>query len=116
VDRIVQHAQSWNTSVGITGALVYSGPHFAQILEGPAVQLSALMGRIKLDARHRDATIIKSGSLSERKFAAWHMAYSGQSTYVDRHIRSLYVVSEQRRRDEIRRLEGLIYELTTFSQ
>jgi hypothetical protein len=115
VKGIVQLAQSRNQSLGITGAIVYSGPHFAQILEGRIASLASLMQSIKSDVRHRDVTIIKHAPLEKRKFAAWHMAYSGQFTYVDRHIRSLYSVPEHRNREEVRMLESLIYELVVRS-
>ena len=89
VEEIVRLAQARNQSIEVTGALVYSGAHFAQILEGPAAQLSDLMRSINLDVRHKDVTIVKSGPVGKRKFASWHLAYSGQSTFVDRNIRSI---------------------------
>jgi hypothetical protein len=67
------------------------------------------MERIKLDPRHRDVLIVKCGPLGERRFGAWHMAYSGLSTFVDRLIRSLYSVPEYRKAEEVRRLEQQIY-------
>ena len=90
VDRIVQLAQARNRELEITGALLFSGAHFAQIIEGPATALNGLMNKIAADVRHKDLVMLQRSQITERTFARWNMAYSGQSSYVDRHIRMLY--------------------------
>jgi hypothetical protein len=86
VDNIVDRAMQANRVADISGALLYTGGHFAQILEGEADRLDPLIARIAADRRHGDVTILLRGPLAERRFALWACAYSGPSHFVDRHI------------------------------
>lgn len=88
-DRIadlVAAAQERNAALDVTGALLFTGSHFAQILEGDAGALAALMRSICADTRHADVRVIETTSLSERRFDGWSLAYLGQAQYVRRHI------------------------------
>ena len=89
VDRIVAVARRENARLGVTGALVFTRAHFAQVLEGDEQAVGTLMERIRKDRRHDGVRVVSKGMRDSRLFPQWSMAYSGGSLYVDRHIRPL---------------------------
>ena len=89
VERIVTVARRENERLGVTGALIFTQAHFAQVLEGDRAAVETLMERIGRDPRHDMVTIVSAGERDGRLFGQWSMAYSGGSLYVDRHVRPL---------------------------
>lgn len=89
VARIVETAIACNAPLDVTGALLFTGVHFAQVLEGPREAVDELMRRITADPRHRDLRVTQSGPLATRRFARWAMAYAGPSRYLDSRARAL---------------------------
>jgi hypothetical protein len=89
VDDIVASARARNDELGLTGALIYTRTHFAQVLEGEAEAIDAKMASIRADSRHRNLNVVADEVIEVRHFADWSMAYSGPSFYVDRQIRPL---------------------------
>lgn len=88
VARLTERARLRNRTLGITGGLVFTGSHFAQLLEGPG--LGPLMTTIMGDPRHRDVKLLRNRAIDQRRLGGWDMAYGGVSSYVDRHIRPLF--------------------------
>ena len=89
VDRLVDFARAQNPRYGITGAIIFTEVHFAQVIEGARAAIDDLMRNIAADERHRDVAIVEIVTVPERRFAQWAMAYSGPSFYVDRHVKPL---------------------------
>ena len=89
VCEIVSAATTANCGFDITGALIFTGQHFAQLLEGEPGQVDALMESINRDARHRNVKVVNRTDIEEREFDLWAMAYSGPSYFVSRHIKPL---------------------------
>lgn len=89
IAAIVAGSCARNEARGITGALIASPVHLAQYMEGPEDAVNGLVGRIRLDARHRDLRVIAFGERAERLFPHWSMAYAGGSTYVQRSLARL---------------------------
>jgi len=89
LDEIVATALRNNPRADVTGGLVFTGRHFAQNLEGPEGEVTALMERIGRDPRHRDVDIVYRESIPERQFPVWAMAYAGPSTFVAAHVLAL---------------------------
>lgn len=89
VDDIVAVARCRNEQLSITGALIYTRTHFAQVLEGEGTALDSVMASIARDPRHRNIHVVADDPLAARYFPDWTMAYSGPSFYVDRQIRPL---------------------------
>lgn len=58
VRAIVAVAQSRNADLNVTGALLFTGSHFAQILEGKAEAIGLLLASIRRDPRHRDIVVV----------------------------------------------------------
>jgi hypothetical protein len=89
VDEIVMVARGRNEQLSLTGALIYTRTHFAQVLEGDRPAIDAVMASIRDDPRHRNMRVVTDEPLKARFFPNWTMAYSGPSFYVDRQIRPL---------------------------
>ena len=62
-----------NAEKGITGLLVLTGNVFLQVLEGPAVDVTELFGRISVDKRHRRLELITFEPTASRLFDEWGM-------------------------------------------
>ncbi|WP_426960137.1 BLUF domain-containing protein [Muricoccus radiodurans] len=75
VQAILSESRAHNAAVGITGALMVSRGHFAQVLEGPASAVKALYGGIACDARHRHPLVLSVEDIDRRAFPNWSMAY-----------------------------------------
>lgn len=89
VTSIIEVSQVRNTREKITGALLFSGDHFVQVLEGEMAAVLRLMGDISADPRHTDIEIAEQGSVPTRLFAAWSMGYWGRSQFVSRLVREM---------------------------
>lgn len=89
VDRIVATSTIRNPAAGLTGALLFTGTHFSQALEGETADLDSLMAEISADPRHEQLMIVARGPIIERRFPDWSMAYFGPSQFVSRHVTRL---------------------------
>ena len=76
IGQILARARPFNAANGITGLLVFDGQRFCQHLEGPAVALESLMGRIAADERHSEVHIAYEGALRERRYQRFDMGYA----------------------------------------
>jgi hypothetical protein len=110
VDAIVDVASSRNADLGVTGALLFTEVHFAQVLEGAPDAVEELMKSIEADPRHKDVTVLEHSAIDERRFPRWAMAYSGPSIYLDRHLKPLLGTSlhDLEKRQLVARLVALM--------
>jgi hypothetical protein len=76
-DRIVSLSYARNQSLSITGALVFTGIHFAQYIEGPTKSVDILKTSITNDRRHREIRTIRTGTTNSVHFGEWRLAYAG---------------------------------------
>jgi hypothetical protein len=90
VAAMVAAAIEKNALLGITGALIFTGVHFVQALEGEEARVRELMRSIEADPRHRSVTVIHQHHSPVRRFVGWSMAYDGRATYVGRPIAHLF--------------------------
>ncbi|MER2268797.1 BLUF domain-containing protein [Methylobacterium oxalidis] len=79
VAQILETSQRNNGAAGVTGALMFNGGAFAQVLEGPRVGVEDTFERIQRDMRHGEVTVLQCGPVESRGFATWSMAFVGQS-------------------------------------
>lgn len=115
IDRIVVQSLRRNPTLELTGALIYTGGHFAQRLEGPSASIDELMEWLGNDVRHTNMTIVERYELSSRLFANWSMAYSGPSLFIERQIhRVLHTPSLPELRRAGAWLTDFMHEITTF--
>lgn len=76
IDRLLRFSRVWNADHEITGTLVFSTGYFAQVLEGPPLEVKALAGSIFCDTRHRNFRLLEAGPVPSRLFGNWSMAYT----------------------------------------
>ena len=77
VKRILASAHRNNPDKGITGALLYSGGWFCQVVEGTEDALDELFETIQMDPRHKQVTVLHFEPIESRSFDEWAMAYAG---------------------------------------
>lgn len=82
VATLVKRAASRNIENAITGALVFTGKDFAQLIEGRRASVDRLMADIRADTRHSDIVVLRAAEESARRFAAWSLAYGGFSPLI----------------------------------
>ena len=73
VDGIVAHAAEKNAERGITGALVYNGRNFCQVLEGGEEVVLDLVKTIEADERHAGFKVLDQKEISAPHFEGWSM-------------------------------------------
>lgn len=71
---ILTVARARNAATEVSGALIYAGGHFAQVLEGEAPAVNQLTIDILRDRRHNQVRIIEVVSIARRRFAGFSMA------------------------------------------
>jgi len=112
VGDIVNFSMRRNRSIEVTGALLFTGLHFAQYIEGPAASVDALKTSILRDPRHGEIKTIADGSLSHRHFLNWSLAYAGPSRFVANTIEAALDKAMHGGRNNIDRLVKLMTEFT----
>ena len=79
VAQILETSRRNNVRADVTGALMFNGGAFAQVLEGPRRGVEQIFERIQRDMRHGDVTVLQCGPVESRGFTNWSMAFVGQS-------------------------------------
>ena len=73
--EMLKEANERNKETGITGMLLYKDGQFMQVLEGEAEAVTATFSRINRDPRHHGIMVLVRGSVQERRFPTWSMAF-----------------------------------------
>lgn len=71
---IAERSHRWNSEHHITGALLFSGSHFGQIIEGPSSEVIDLYASICADPRHAGINQLSAQPIPHRDFADWSTA------------------------------------------
>ena len=109
---IVRVAQARNAGLGVTGALIATEGHFAQLLEGPDDAVDEVMVSVSRDPRHTEVRVIHDGRIDRRRFPKWSMAYSGLATYVAHYVEPMLLeTTVDRYPDNARQLTRLMDQL-----
>lgn len=77
IEAILASAHKNNPSMNITGALLYSGGYFCQVIEGPEEAIEELFETIQMDDRHGSVTVLHFEPIERRGFSEWSMALAG---------------------------------------
>ena len=75
IASILTTARANNERHGVTGALLYHGGRFIQILEGPDEAVRERLAVIAADPRHRSVQTVRDIQISERQFPQWTMGF-----------------------------------------
>ncbi len=73
IQKILASCTKNNSSLDITGVLLYSNTNFVQYIEGEYQGIISLYDKIKNDDRHKSAVLISSAPINERSFPSWQM-------------------------------------------
>jgi hypothetical protein len=79
VDKILEASRRNNSRVAVTGALIFNGGVFAQVLEGARNDIETTFERIQRDERHGDVEVLACEEAQSRGFPSWSMAFVGRS-------------------------------------
>ena len=75
VAAILVQARANNARDELTGALLFRGGRFIQILEGPDATVRERFATIAHDARHRSVQQMSETPITERQFPDWTMGF-----------------------------------------
>jgi hypothetical protein len=84
VKDIVRASRACNPARGITGALLFDGERFGNLLEGNEREVVPLMRHIERDARHAGIRKLHTGPASRRALASWRSGYCESASDLDR--------------------------------
>ncbi len=88
IDLLLDKARSYNNRHQITGCLLYHDGKFIQYLEGPQLRILNLYDKITQDPRHTEVELLSYGSIEQREFEYWDMAF--ENVYGD-NVQMYYV-------------------------
>lgn len=75
IAALLFQARRNNQRDALTGALIFNGHNFLQLLEGPGDKVDACLAVIRNDPRHSGMGEIRRREIAERAFAEWTMLY-----------------------------------------
>ncbi|SEQ08559.1 BLUF domain-containing protein [Microlunatus flavus] len=73
--RLLDQSRSHNAAADITGLLLLRAGTFLQFIEGSREDVETLWGRIRVDERHQDVTLVRRRDQDERHFPTWSVAF-----------------------------------------
>jgi len=91
IDAILVAARRNNTRDELSGALIYNGHNFMQLLEGPAERVDMCLATIAGDERHSGMVEIRRRQIEAREFAGWSMLYDRSFSEYDANLARLAV-------------------------
>lgn len=68
-------ASANNSKRGVSGTLLFSARHFAQVIEGPASAVVALWDLMQTDSRHSDIRLRVQRVVKGRQYPGWAMLF-----------------------------------------
>jgi hypothetical protein len=72
---ILGTARRNNARDALTGALIFNGHNFMQLLEGPGDKVEACLAAIRDDRRHSGMVEVRRRDIDHREFSDWSMLY-----------------------------------------
>lgn len=103
VRALIADSVDRNRKRGITGAMIFTGTHFVQILEGSPEAVETMLRALRTDDRHCDMVIIEREPRATRRFSGWSMAYAGPAQFIGRRVNRVLIGASPA---ELRRAAG----------
>jgi hypothetical protein len=75
IAAILLKSRANNRREGLTGALLFGGDRFVQILEGPDTVVRSRFAVIAADSRHGGIDVLREIDVAERQFPEWTMGF-----------------------------------------
>ena len=101
VEKLVRRSIEVNGEKNVTGALLFTGEHFVQYIEGPPDGVDSLRIAIQRDPRHSDIITLREGPCPHRLFVNWSLAYAGPATYVSSLVADMDIATSTERVDRV---------------
>jgi len=73
--HILMQSRRNNPKLNVTGALIFTGWHFVQALEGPEDNVRRLYEKVLQDKRHENVEILTEETIEHSEFGRWSMAF-----------------------------------------
>jgi hypothetical protein len=109
LDQIEAASIARNSMLDLTGLLIASPNHFAQLLEGPILSVWAVMSSIMADPRHTDVRIVRDARVGKPCCPNWRMARFDSEAFGNAWISPLLLAAHQGEdTDALRRVEQVI--------
>jgi Sensors of blue-light using FAD len=97
--QLLEKSRVNNSSLGVTGMLLYKDGDFMQALEGPEDVVRQLSAKIAKDPRHHGFVTLVNGASPAREFPDWSMGFQdlsllnlrelpGYTTFMDSPLRA----------------------------
>ncbi len=83
LDAILAVARRNNAAMRVTGAMMLTNKHFAQVLEGPPDAVEEIFERIQMDDRHTAVAVLEVTDVTARAFDAWSMGFIEDSADIE---------------------------------
>ncbi len=104
LDDICAVSRRRNEEQDVSGALLYSGQYFAQVLEGEETAVRVIMSSILRDERHLSVAVLTDQAISERRFKGWTLAFARRSAFLNAQLAGAFN-DPPRRAHKVRNLE-----------
>ena len=72
---LLEKSRKNNSSLGVSGMLLYKDGNFLQVLEGEEEHVKTLYAKIAKDPRHKGVLTILQGPSTDRDFPDWSMGF-----------------------------------------
>lgn len=72
---LLKQARENNGARAITGALLFDGERFIQLVEGPTAAIDVLARCLRDDSRHHGFTVLGEGPVAARRHRRWTAGY-----------------------------------------
>jgi hypothetical protein len=73
--KLLENARKKNSSLNLTGVLLFNHSYFLQCLEGSRENVTDVFTRIAVDERHAHVRLMAVHDIDERDFPDWTMGY-----------------------------------------
>lgn len=90
LEHILISARRHNARADVTGALLLTGSHYFQLLEGPAEAVDATYRRIERDSRHSDLIMLRRRLVAQRLFPGQPVYFSKMLCGTGKRLPDLY--------------------------
>jgi hypothetical protein len=76
LDALLLDARAFNSTAGVSGALLHHDGSFFQYLEGPEAGVQQAYARIKQSGKHRGLIELVAAPVHRRHFSTWSMGFA----------------------------------------
>jgi hypothetical protein len=76
VYKILHKSRESNTTIGVSGYLLYGSNNFMQVIEGPEASIKGLWKKISQDSRHHNIKVLSETMIKNLNYDTWSMGFA----------------------------------------